>query len=77
MTNGAQKVGEKQPTVEWVQNSTMKPPTFDLHKEKETFLQSQREFCDMGASCSRIEDKTKGTARIPLRSDPYAGEAQH
>ena len=76
-TDGAQKAGEKQPTTEWVQKSTMKPPIFDLQKEKKTFLQAQRDFCDLGASCSKTDDKRKGTARILLRSDPYAGEVQH
>ena len=59
MTDGAQKEGVNQPTEEWVQKSTMKPPPFDLQKEKETFLQAQRDFCDMGASCSKTNDKRK------------------
>ena len=55
----------------------MKPPTFDLQKEKETFLQMQRDFYDMGASCLKVDDKRKGTTRIPLQSDPCIGESQH
>ena len=76
-TDGAQVEGVKQPTAKWVQKSTMKPPTFDLQKEKETFLHAQRHFCDMGASCSNTGDKRKGTVSISLRSDPCVGEAQH
>ena len=37
---GAQVESAKQPTMEWVRKSTMKPPTFDLQNEKEAFLQA-------------------------------------
>ena len=77
MINGAWEESAKQPTAEWVRKLTMKPPTFDLQKEQETFLQMQRDFYDMGASCSKTNDKRKGTTRIPLQSDPCAEEAQH
>ena len=66
VTDGAQVESTKQLTTEWVQKLTMKPPTFDLQKEKETFLQGQRDFCDMGVSCSNTGDKRKGTVSIPL-----------
>lgn len=75
--DGAQVESVKQPTTEWVQKSIMKPPTFDLHKENQTFIQVQRDFCDMGPSCSKNDDKRKGVVSIPLRSDPCVGEAHH
>ena len=75
-TNGSQLSSVKQPTMECVWKSTAKPPTFELQKEKETFLQAQRDFCDAGASYSRTNDKGKGIEIIPLRSDPFTGEDQ-
>ena len=75
--DGAQEESMKQPTTEWVRKSTMELPTFDLQKEKETFLQAQRDLCDMGTSCSKTDDKRKETMRIPLRSDPCIIEVQH
>ena len=62
--------------MEGVRKSTVKPPTFELQKEKETFLQAQRDFCDVGASCSRTNAKGKGIASTPLQSDPLVGEDQ-
>lgn len=50
-TNGSQSCGAKQTTAEWVRKLTIKPPTFELQKEKETFLQAQRDFCDAGDFC--------------------------
>ena len=75
-TDGAQSGSVKQPTVEWIQKSTVKPPTFKLQKEKETFLQARRDFYDAGASYSKTNEKGKGIASIPLQSDPFAGEDQ-
>ena len=67
----------KQPTVEWVKKSAMRPPTFDVHKEKETFLQAQIDFTNMEASCSKASKQRNEIARIPLRSDPCITEVQH
>ena len=66
----------KKPTAEWVWKLTNKPSTFDLQKQKETFLQAQRDFDDVAASCSKTNDKGKGIVSIHLRSDPYACEDQ-
>lgn len=37
-TNGVQSDSVKNNTAEWVRKSTTKSPTFELQKEKETFL---------------------------------------
>lgn len=66
----------KKSTAEWVQKLTDKPSTFDLKKQKETFLQGQRDFGDVTVSCSKTIDKGKGIVSIPLQSDPYACEDQ-
>ena len=75
-TDGAHLSSANQTTAEWVRKSTVKPPTFELQKEKETFLQAQRDFYDVGGSCSKTNDKGKGIASILLRSDLFAGEDQ-
>ena len=36
--DGAHSGSVKKTTVEWVRKSTVKPTTFELQKEKETFL---------------------------------------
>ena len=66
MIDGARGESVKQPTTEWVKKLTMRPPTFDLQKEKEIFLQEQRYFCDMRASCSKTGKQRKQIVRIPL-----------
>ena len=76
-TDGGQSNNAKNSLVEWVGKSTAKSPMFELHKEKETFLQALRDFCDAGASSSKANEKGKGIVSILLRSDPFAGEAQH
>ena len=38
VTDGAQLGGVKQSIAEWGRKSTVKSPTFELQKEKETFL---------------------------------------
>ena len=60
-TDGSQSGSVKKTIEEWVRKSTIKPPTFELQKEKETFFQAQRDFCNAGASCSKTNDKGKGT----------------
>ena len=59
-TDGSQSGSAKKSNEEWVHKSAVNPPTFDLQKEKETFLQAQRDFCDAGASCSKTNAKGKG-----------------
>ena len=76
VTDGFQSGSAKKTNEEWVQKSTVKPPTFDVQKEKETFLQAQRYFCDAGASCSNTNDKVKGIASTLLQSNPFEGEDQ-
>lgn len=66
VADGAQLSGAKKPTMEWVWKSTNKPSTFDLQKQKKTFVQAQRELCDVAASCSKTNDKGKGIVSIPL-----------
>ena len=75
-TDGAQLGGAKQITTEWVRKSTVKSPTFDLQKEKETFLQERRDFCDVVAFGSKTNYKGREIAIISLRSDPFAGDDQ-
>ena len=70
MIDGAQEERAKKHTVEWVRKTSMKPPTLDLQKQKETFLQVQQDFTDKGASSSKIEDKKRELAMISLRSNP-------
>ena len=65
-TDGAQSSGAKKPTAKWVQKSIDKPSTFDLQKQKETFLQAQRDFNDVTTSFSNTIDKGKGIVSIPL-----------
>ena len=67
----------KKPTAEWVLKSIDKPSTFDLQKQKETFLQAQRDFGDVETSCSKSINKGKGIVSIPLQSDPVVVEAEH
>ena len=55
----------------------MRPLTFDLQKEKEMFLQAHRDFCDMGASCSKTSEQRNGIVRIPLPGDPCTTKVQH
>ena len=74
MTDGSELGSAKKTTEEWVRKSTIKSPTFELQKEKETFLQAQGDFCDAGASCSKTNAKGKGIVSTPLWSDPFAGE---
>jgi hypothetical protein len=76
VTNDAQSIGVKQSTAEWVRKSIVKSPTFDLHKEKETFLQVRRDFYDVEASASKTNYKEKEIVSIPLHSDPFVGEEQ-
>lgn len=47
----------KKSAMDWVRRSAAKSPTFDLQKEKEMFLQAQREFCD--AKLIRVEEETR------------------
>ena len=67
----------KHPTVEWVRKTSMKQPTLDLQKQKETFLQVQQDFTDHGASSSNIEDRKREPTMISLRSNPFIEEVQH
>ena len=76
VTNGSQSGSAKKNTKEWVWKSTVKPPIFELQKEKETFLQAWRDFCNAGASYSKTNAKGKGITRTPLQSDPFASEDQ-
>lgn len=76
-TEGAREERVKQPTMEWVRKSAMRLPTFDVQKEKETFLQARGDFTNTGASCSKAREQRNGTERIPLRSDPCITEFQH
>lgn len=39
-TDGVQSDNAKNSTIEWIRKSTAKSPTFELRKEKETFLQA-------------------------------------
>lgn len=76
MTDGAQMGGAKENIVEWVRKSTVTSPTFELHKEKETFLQVRRDSCDAEASGSKTNYKGKEIMSILLCSDPFVGEDQ-
>ena len=42
VTDGAQSRSVKKPTMEWIRKTSDKPPTFDLQKQNETFVQAQR-----------------------------------
>ena len=59
-TDGAQSSVVKKLVAEWVWKSTNKPSTFDLKKQKDIFLQAQRDFGDAAPSCSKTIDKEKG-----------------
>lgn len=70
-TDGGPLDNAKNSVIECVRRSTTKSPTFDLQKENETFLQERIDFYDAGASSSKDNDKGKGIASLPLRSDPF------
>ena len=59
-TDGAREESVKQPTTKSVRKLTLKLPTFYLQKEKETFLQTQRDFCDMEPHAQRLMIREKG-----------------
>ena len=76
-TNGGPLDNAKNNVAEWVRRSTAKSPTFDLQREKEAFFQVRRDYCDAGASSSKVTEKGKVISNIPLQSDPLVDEAQH
>ena len=41
---------EKQPDEAWVRKAPEKVPTFDIEREKETFMESKRDFIDPSTS---------------------------
>ena len=41
---------EKQPDEAWVRKAPEKIPTFDVGREKETFMESQKDFVDLSTS---------------------------
>jgi hypothetical protein len=73
-TDGAQGEKVKKPITKWVQKTSMKQPTLDLQKQKETFLQVRQDWTDQGTSSSSIEDKKREPMTISLRSNPCVEE---
>ena len=41
---------EKQPDEAWVRNTPEKVPTFDVGREKETFMEARKDFADPSTS---------------------------
>ena len=41
---------EKQPDEAWVRKAPVKVPAFDIEKEKETFMEAQKDFVDSSTS---------------------------
>ena len=41
---------EKQPEEDWIHKTPEKVPTFDVRREKETFMESRKEFADPSTS---------------------------
>ena len=41
---------EKQPDEAWVRKTPEKVPTFDVGREKETFMEAKEDFADLGTS---------------------------
>ena len=41
---------EKQPAEAWVRKAPEKIPAFDVKREKETFMESKRDFADLSTS---------------------------
>ena len=66
VTDGSQSSGVKKPTAKWFQKMIDNSPTFDLQKQKETFLQAKRDFYN-GVSCYlKANEKGKWMVRILL-----------
>ena len=64
---------QAKPTRTWVQKAEEKQPTIDLHKIKETFVHTSKEFCIPDPPSVKGKGPEIGSTSTELRSDWKVG----
>ena len=69
VTDGQQGKSTVKPTGEWVRKAEEKQPAIDLHKIKETFVHTSKEFCIPDPPSVKGKGPEIGSTSTKLRSD--------